>query len=184
MSKLTLCRATSKGLCVGKLKQSGAEVKFGDKDPWIDRQTDAGVQRVPVQVKGKTFGLSIQKTDAWIIPETSDPAPHAVAAPVDEEIDRAEQPLSAPAAPEFAAAPRPEETQGMRLEREARDLAANLQSSRQLGQPLGEEGLSSGSNVEDMRNRLTALGEPQWSTKAQMWPRFVHAEARNLRRGT
>ena len=33
------------------------------------------------------------------------------------------------------------ETQGMRLEREARDLAAAWQSSRQLGQPLGEGGL-------------------------------------------
>ena len=37
---------------------------------------------------------------------------------------------------------------------------------------------SSGSNVEDMRNWLRALGAPVWGTKAQMWPRLVHAEAR------
>ena len=55
---------------------------------------------MPVRVKGKTFDISIQKTDAWIILETSDPAPHAVVAPVDEEIDRAEQPIPAPVAPE------------------------------------------------------------------------------------
>ena len=116
--------------------------------------------------------------DAWIIPETSDPAPHAVVAQVDEEIDRAEQPVPALAAPETVAALRPEETQGVRLEREARDLAANCQSTRQLGQPPGEGGLSSGSNVEDMRNPLRALAAPVWSTKAQMWPRLVHAEAR------
>ena len=66
----------------------------------------------------------------------------------------------------------------MRLEGEARDIAAAWQSSRQLGQPLGEGGLSSGSNFEDMRNRLKALGAPVWSTKAQMWPRLVRAEAR------
>ena len=47
----------------------------------------------------------------------------------------------------------------MRLEREARDLAAAFQSSRQLGQPLSEGGHSSGSNVEDMRNWLKTLGE-------------------------
>ena len=76
-------------------------------------------------MKSKTFGLSLQKTEAWTIPETSDPAPHAVVAPVDEEIGRAEQPNPAPVAPEATAALRPRETQGMRLEREARDLAAN-----------------------------------------------------------
>ena len=102
----------------------------------------------------------------------------AVVAPVEEEIGRAEQPNPAPAAQEAEAAPRPEETQGMRLEREARDLAATWQSSRRLGQPLGEGGPSSGSNVEDMRNRLRTLGAPVWGTKAQMWPRLVHAEAR------
>ena len=79
-------------LSVGNLTQSGAEVKFGNKGSWIDLYTGTGVQRVPVRVKGKTFGLSIQETDAWIIPETSDPTPHAVVAPVDEEIGRAEQP--------------------------------------------------------------------------------------------
>ena len=62
------------------------------------------------------------------------------------------------APPEAAAAPRPEETQGMRLDREARDLAPDWQRTRQLSQPLGEGGLSSGSNVEDMRNRLRVLG--------------------------
>ena len=41
-------------LSVGKLTQSGAEVKFGDKNSWIDLQTDAGVHRVLVRVKGKT----------------------------------------------------------------------------------------------------------------------------------
>ena len=93
----------------------------------------------------------------------------------DEEIGRAEQPNPAPAAQE---APGPEETQGMRLEREARDLAAAWQSSRQSEQLLSEGGLSSGNNVEDMRNRLKALGAPVWGTKAQMWPRLLHAEAR------
>ena len=72
-------------LSVGKLTQSGAEVKFGDKNSWIDRQADSGVQRGLVRVKEKTFGLSIHKTAAWIIHQTSDPAPHAVVAPVDEE---------------------------------------------------------------------------------------------------
>ena len=102
MPKLPSCRADVKRplLSVGKLTQSGAEVKFGDKNSWIDLQTDAGVQRVPVQVRGKTFGLSIQKIDAWIIRETSDPAPHAMEAPVDEEIDREKQPVPAPAPPE------------------------------------------------------------------------------------
>ena len=172
MPELPLCRATPKGLflSVGKLTQSGAEVKFGDKNSWIDLQADTGVQRVPVRVKGKTFGLSIQKTDAWIIPETSDPAPHAVVAPVDDEIGRAEQPIPAPAAPEAAAAPRPEETQDMQFEREARDLAADWKRTRRLGRPLGEGGLSSGSNVEHMRNRLRALGASVWGTKAQMGP--------------
>ena len=36
-------------------------------------------------------------------------------------------------------------------------------------------GDSSGSNVEDVRNRLKALRAPVWGTEAQMWP---HAEAR------
>ena len=42
----------------GKLTTSGAEVKFGSKGSWIDLHTDIGMQRVPVRVKGKTFGLS------------------------------------------------------------------------------------------------------------------------------
>ena len=79
-------------LSVAKLTMSGAEVKFGSKGSWIDLHTDSGVQRVPVRVKGKTFGLTIRKTDAWIIPENSDPAPRAVVALVEEEIGRAEQP--------------------------------------------------------------------------------------------
>ena len=156
----------------------GGRVIFGSKGSWTDLHTDSGVQRVLVRVKGETFGLSIQKTDAWIIPEIHDATPPAEVAPADEEIGRGEAPNPPPAAPEAAAAPRPEETQGMRLEREARDLAAAWQSSRQLGQPLGEGGLSSGSNVEDMRNWLMTLGAPVWGTKAQMWPRLVHAEAR------
>ena len=49
----------------------------------------------------------------------------------------------------------------MRLEREARDPAANWQSARQLGQPLGEGGLSSGSNVEDMLKPV----EGAWRTR-------------------
>ena len=61
-------------------------------------------------MKEKTFGLSIQKTDAWIILKTSDPAPHAVVASVDEEIDRTEQPVLSPAAAGAAAAQRHEET--------------------------------------------------------------------------
>ena len=43
---------------------------------------------MPVRVKGKTFGLAIQETDAWIIPETSDPAPHAVVAPEHRKLQR------------------------------------------------------------------------------------------------
>ena len=89
-----------------------------------------------------------------------------------------EQKHPPPTAPEAAAVPRPEETQGMRLEREARDLAAAWQSLRQLGQPLGEGGLSGGSIVEDMRNRLKTLDAVVGFTKPEMWPRLVHAEAR------
>ena len=89
-------------------------------------------------------------------------------APVDEEVGRQEAPNPPLAAPEAPAAPRAEETQRRRLKREARDLAAAWQNSRQLGQPLGESGLASGSNV----------GAPVWGTKAQLWPRLVHAEAR------
>ena len=65
----------------------------------------------------------MEKTNAWIIPETDVAALHVVVAPVDEDIGKAEAPNLAPTAPEAAAAPRPEETRGMRLEREARDLA-------------------------------------------------------------
>ena len=61
----------------------------------------------------------------------------------------------------------------MRLE-----LAAAWQSTRRLGQPLGGGGLASGSNVDDMRNRLKTLGALAWGTKAQLWPRVVHAVTR------
>ena len=84
------------------------------------------------------MGLTIQKTDAWIIPENSDPAPRVVA-PVEE-------------AQEAEAAPRPEETQGMRLEREARDLCSNLADRS------AKEDSRVAANVEDMRNQLRALG--------------------------
>ena len=104
------------------ITMSAAEVKFASKGSWIDLHTDSGVQRVPVRVKVKTFGLTIRKTDAWIIPEISDPAPRAVVAPAEEETGRAEQTNPAPAAQEAEAAPRPEETQGVRLEQEATTL--------------------------------------------------------------
>ena len=80
-------------------------------------------------------------------------------APVDEEIGRAEQPIPAPAVPEAAAALRPEETHGMRLEREARDLAAAWQRTRQLGQPLGEGGLE-----WQQRRRHAKMVESAWRT--------------------
>ena len=54
-------------LLSGKLTMRGAEVKFGSDGSWIDLHTDSGVQRVPVRVKGKTFGPSIQKTDASLV---------------------------------------------------------------------------------------------------------------------
>ena len=58
MLKLLSCRAASKGLFpVGKLTQSGAEVKFGSKGSWIDLHTDGEMQRVLVRVKGQTFWL-------------------------------------------------------------------------------------------------------------------------------
>ena len=50
----------------------------------INPHTDSGVQRVPVRVKGKTFGLTIQKTHVWIIPANSDAAPRAAVAPVQQ----------------------------------------------------------------------------------------------------
>ena len=81
MLKLFSCRATSKGLFpVGKLTQSGAEIKFGSRGSWIGLHTDGEMQRVLVRVKGQTFGLSIQKTNAWIILEADDAAPHVYVA--------------------------------------------------------------------------------------------------------
>ena len=115
---------------MGKLTKSGAEVKFGGKRSWIDLHTYTGMQRVLVPMKGKTFGFSIQKTNAWIIPETDDAAPDVEVAPVDEETGRGEAPNPPPAAPEAPAALRQEEIRGLRLEREAPDLAAAWQSSR------------------------------------------------------
>ena len=61
-----------------------------------------------LRVKGKTYGLSIQKTDVWVIPETDDATPRAEVASVDEEIGRGEAPNVPLASPEAAAAPRPE----------------------------------------------------------------------------
>ena len=49
---------------VGKVTKSGAEFKFGSKGSWIDPHNDSGMQRVLVRVKGKTFGISIQKSNA------------------------------------------------------------------------------------------------------------------------
>ena len=106
-------------LSVGKLTKSGADVKFGRKGSRIDLHTDSGVPRVLVRVKGKFSGFSIQKTNAWTIPETDDATPRAEVAAVAEEIGGGEAPNPPPAALAAAAAPRPEETQGMRLEREA-----------------------------------------------------------------
>ena len=77
-------------LSVGTLTTSGTEAKFGSKSSWIDLHTDNAVQRVPVRVKGKTFGLSVQKTIAWIIPQAEDAVPHAEVAPVDEEDENEE----------------------------------------------------------------------------------------------
>ena len=82
-----------------------------------------------------------------------------------------------PAALEARAAPRPEKTLGMRLEGEARDLAAAWQLAT-VGTTTRRRRTLSGSNVEDMRNGWKALGAPVWGTKAQMWPQLVHAEAR------
>ena len=161
-------------LSVGKLTKSGAEVKLGSKGSWIDLHTDTGMQRVPMRVKSNTFVLTIQKTDAWIIAETSDPAPHAVAL-VDEEIGRGRAPNPPPTAPD-AAAPRPAETKGMQLEKKARDL--QQPGRARYSWELCEGGLSSGSKIEDMRNQLKTLGALLWCTKAQLWPRLVHAEAR------
>ena len=87
-------------LCVGKLTKSGAEVKFESKGSRIDLHTDSGMQRVLVRVKGNTFGLSIQKTLAWIIPETDDAAPHVEVAPVEEEISMGEAPNPPSTAPQ------------------------------------------------------------------------------------
>ena len=97
-------------------------------------------------------------------------------APVEDEIGTAEQSNSAPAAQEAEAAPRPEETQGMRLEQEARDLAATWQSSRHVGQPLGED--SSDSNVGRHAKPVEGAWRTGVGTKAQMWLGLVHAEAK------
>ena len=123
-------------LSVGKLTQSSSEVKFGSKGSWIDLHTDSGVQRVVVRVKGETFASRSRK----LMPGSSLRQVTQLHMQWWRRLmRRSAEP--APAAPEAEAAPRPEETQGMRLEQEARDLAAAWQSSRQLGQPLGEGGL-------------------------------------------
>ena len=69
---------------------------------------------------------------------------------MDEEIGRAE-------AQEAAAAPRPEETRG------SGEKPVTLQQPGRA-----RDSWDSGSNVEDMRNRLKTLGPPVWGTKAQM----------------
>ena len=61
--------------------------------------------------------------------ETDDPGPHEEVAPVEEEIGRGEAPNRPLAALEAAAAAKPEETQGMRLEREARDQPGRARDS-------------------------------------------------------
>ena len=71
------------------------------------------MQRVPVRVEGQTLGVS-----------EIDDADQAEVAPVDERIGREEEPNAPLAEPEAPAAPRAVETQGMRLQRKARDLAA------------------------------------------------------------
>ena len=46
---------------VGKLTQSGAEVKFGSEGSWSDLHTDTGLQRVLVRAKGKTLASRSRK---------------------------------------------------------------------------------------------------------------------------
>ena len=87
---------------------------------------------------------------------------------VDEEISRAEAPNPPQAAPEAAAAPRPEETQGMRLEREKPVTLQQLGRACDSWDNHSAKEDSSGSNVGDMRNRLKTLGSQVWGTKAQM----------------
>ena len=137
-------------LSVGELTMSGAEIKFGSKGFWIDLRTDSGLQRMPVRVKGKTCGLTIRKTDAWIIPENSDPAPRAVVAPVEEEIGRAEQPNPL--------------QQRRKLRRHRGQKRLNACGSSEKPATLQHHGRARDSwdNRLYMRNRLRAFSEAVW----------------------
>ena len=142
---------------VGKFTKSGVEVKFGERNSWINLPRDAGIQRVPVRVKGKTFGLSIQKIDVWIIPETRGPAPHAVVAPVAAE-----------------------QNNPCRL-RQHRKLWRHRGQKRLRACGLSEKPatLQQPGRARDCWDNHSAREDsPVWGTKAQMWPRLVHAEAR------
>ena len=75
------------------------------------------------------------------IPEAEDAIPHAEVAPVDEEDENQDEPEPLP-----PVAQGPEKTQRMRLEREARDLAAK-EGSRVAAHEKTAEGAGSGSVV-------------------------------------
>ena len=74
--------------------------------------------------------------------------------------------------------PRPEESQGMRLEREARDFAAAWQSSRQLGQTTRRRRTRAAATLKTYETGLKTLGASVWRMKAEMWPRLINTEAR------
>ena len=124
-------------------------------------------------MKRKTFGLSIKKTSTQIISDADDAAPQALLL-VDQEIDRGE--------PNLPPAPVAEETPGIGLESEARELAGAWQSSRQLRQPFGEGGLSTGSNVDDMRERRKTLGAHECHALASSRPRKSKAGTSRIHR--
>ena len=82
MPKLPLCRATSKGLF--SVLESSRRVAQKSSS---ETRTHGSICKPTLEYN------AFQKTDAWIIPETTHPAPHALVAPVNEEIGRAEQPV-------------------------------------------------------------------------------------------
>ena len=84
MPKLLSCRAKSKGLFSVSESSRRVVQKSSSETRTHGLICHAGMQRMLVREGEDVY--------AWIIPETSDPAPHAVVAPVDEEIDRGEQP--------------------------------------------------------------------------------------------